>query len=210
MTGLVAILTKQGASINFLCRLARKRRQRVRVIAGGGRVGRVVAKELSAVGVDRVVIEKLGDRVRNVDHALIGDAANFDVLVQESNAQDVRISALNGDLEKLGNVEQLFCSRDPRPANAVRDDLGNVVNAFPIPAIRFRVDGSLASVSEGVAICMALSDQANLIELTPSQLAGDGWRFKMMLEEGTTIRFGAIGPLFGGVWYLYERSSETG
>ena len=136
--------------------------------------------------------------------------ANFDVLVQESNAQDVRISALNGDLEKLGNVEQLFCSRDPRPANAVRDDLGNVVNAFPIPAIRFRVDGSLASVSEGVAICMALSDQANLIELTPSQLAGDGWRFKMMLEEGTTIRFGAIGPLFGGVWYLYERSSETG
>jgi len=38
MTGLVAILTKQGASINFLCRLARKRRQRVRVIAGGGRV----------------------------------------------------------------------------------------------------------------------------------------------------------------------------
>lgn len=52
------------------------------LIAGGGRVGRVTARALSKAHVEWTMIEKLPERVRNIDHAIIGDAANFDVLVQ--------------------------------------------------------------------------------------------------------------------------------
>jgi len=52
------------------------------IIAGGGRVGRVTAKALTGAGVDWKIIEKLGDRVRNIENVIIGDASNFDVLVQ--------------------------------------------------------------------------------------------------------------------------------
>lgn len=135
--------------------------------------------------------------------------ANFDVLVQESNAQDERIAALKGDVEKIGNVEQLFCSADPRPSKVVLDDLGDNPGGFPIPAIRFRFDESFASVTESAAICISLSDPATLIESNASQLAADGWRLKRQIEGRVIMRTAPTGSR-GGPWYLYERSSEDG
>jgi voltage-gated potassium channel len=52
------------------------------VIAGGGRVGRATSRALSEAGIPWIIIEKLPERVRNIEHAIIGDASEFDVLVQ--------------------------------------------------------------------------------------------------------------------------------
>ncbi len=52
------------------------------VIAGGGRVGRATARSLTEAGVEWIIIEKLPERVHEVEHAIIGDAAEFEVLVR--------------------------------------------------------------------------------------------------------------------------------
>lgn len=135
--------------------------------------------------------------------------ANFDALVQESNAQDLRIGALNGDLEKLGNVEQLFCTVDPREGEATMNDIGSTVFGFPIAAIRFRRADELASITVSPAICISLSDPATLIESDARQLAADGWRLRKQIEA-TRIRVRGPRGFDGGPWYLYEKFSEGG
>jgi|GEM_PF-3691091 len=131
---------------------------------------------------------------------------NFDVIVQESNAQDVRIAALKGDFDTLSNVEQLFCSSDPRPSKFVppNDPVGGA--GFPIPFIRFRNDEVLALISEAPALCISLSDPATFIETNSSQLAADGWMFRRHVENGEQILVGGLAAgKKGGTWYLFER-----
>ena len=52
------------------------------VIAGGGRVGRATANELTEAGVKWTMIEKLPERVRDHANTIIGDASDFDILVK--------------------------------------------------------------------------------------------------------------------------------
>ncbi len=52
------------------------------LIAGGGRVGRATAQELTEAGVKWTMIEKLPERVRDHANTIIGDASDFDVLVK--------------------------------------------------------------------------------------------------------------------------------
>ena len=52
------------------------------LIAGGGRVGRATASELSRAGVKWTMIEKLPERVRDHANTIIGDASDFDILVK--------------------------------------------------------------------------------------------------------------------------------
>jgi len=52
------------------------------LIAGGGRVGRATAHELTEAGVKWTMIEKLPERVRDHANTIIGDASDFDVLVK--------------------------------------------------------------------------------------------------------------------------------
>ena len=52
------------------------------IIAGGGRVGRATAEELSKAGVKWTMIEKRADRVRDHANTIIGDASDFDILVK--------------------------------------------------------------------------------------------------------------------------------
>ena len=100
--------------------------------------------------------------------------ANFDALVQESNSQDLRIEALKGDVDKIGNVEQLFCSIDVRNGSLTMNDLGDTVAGFPLPSIRYRNDDSLGSITESPAICLSLLEPGDLIESDARQLAWMG------------------------------------
>jgi len=50
------------------------------IIVGGGRVGRIVSRELQQAGMQPVIIEKIGDRVREHPEAVIGDATHMEVL----------------------------------------------------------------------------------------------------------------------------------
>lgn len=50
------------------------------VILGGGRVGRATARALREAGTPCRVVERLEERVRHLDDAIIGDAADHDVL----------------------------------------------------------------------------------------------------------------------------------
>lgn len=57
------------------------------IIAGGGRVGRATSQALTEAGVEWTLIERLPERVRGMDNTVIGDASDFDVLV-EAGMQD--------------------------------------------------------------------------------------------------------------------------
>lgn len=50
------------------------------IIIGGGRVGRAVAKDLKAQGIDFKIIEKNVERVRDPNDYVVGDAAEIEVL----------------------------------------------------------------------------------------------------------------------------------
>ncbi|MBK1828065.1 potassium channel family protein [Haloferula rosea] len=52
------------------------------VIVGGGRVGRATSRALTEAGIPWTIIEKLPERVRHIENAIIGDAADFEVLVE--------------------------------------------------------------------------------------------------------------------------------
>ena len=52
------------------------------VIAGGGRVGRATSRALTEAGIPWTIIERLPERVRDVEHTVIGDASDFGILVQ--------------------------------------------------------------------------------------------------------------------------------
>jgi len=52
------------------------------VIVGGGRVGRVLSSALTKAGIEWVIIEKLRKRVANIENKIIGDASEFEVLVE--------------------------------------------------------------------------------------------------------------------------------
>lgn len=52
------------------------------VIAGGGRVGRATARALKEAGIEWTIIEKMPERVRQLEHTVIGDASDFEVLVK--------------------------------------------------------------------------------------------------------------------------------
>lgn len=57
------------------------------VIAGGGRVGRATTQALTEAGVEWTLVEKLKKRVAGMPNTVIGDASDFDVLV-EAGMQD--------------------------------------------------------------------------------------------------------------------------
>lgn len=132
--------------------------------------------------------------------------ANFDVLVQESNAQDTRIAALRGDLEKVGLVEQMFCAADPRDSAVQTDDLGREMVGFPTPVIRYQANGVvLASILETGALCISPSDPGGIIETTARELAETGWNYTKSIDGGDgEIQLGS-GPRRGSSWHLYER-----
>ncbi len=52
------------------------------VIVGGGRVGRATAAALDQQGIEWIMIERLAERVRYKDRTLVGDGAEFDLLVE--------------------------------------------------------------------------------------------------------------------------------
>lgn len=52
------------------------------VIAGGGRVGRATAHALTEAGIDWTIIERIPERVRQMENAVVGDASDFEVLVK--------------------------------------------------------------------------------------------------------------------------------
>lgn len=52
------------------------------VIVGGGRVGRALSRSLSNAGIEWVIIEKISERVADIEHKIIGDASEFEVLVE--------------------------------------------------------------------------------------------------------------------------------
>lgn len=70
------------------------------VIAGGGRVGRSTAQALTEAGVEWSLIERLPERVSSLDHTIIGDASDFDVLVKAGlhDAASVIITTHDDDL----------------------------------------------------------------------------------------------------------------
>ncbi|MGB0992817.1 MAG: potassium channel family protein [Akkermansiaceae bacterium] len=70
------------------------------VIVGGGRVGRAVSRALTEAKIPWVIIEKLPERVSHIENAIIGDASNFDVLVQAGlqEASTVIVTTHDDDL----------------------------------------------------------------------------------------------------------------
>jgi voltage-gated potassium channel len=52
------------------------------IIIGGGRVGRAVGAALAQEGIRYVIIERQGERIRNPEHYVLGDAAELDVLAR--------------------------------------------------------------------------------------------------------------------------------
>lgn len=52
------------------------------IIIGGGRVGRATASALSERGLDYRIVEKLPERIRNMDNYVLGDAAELSILEQ--------------------------------------------------------------------------------------------------------------------------------
>ena len=52
------------------------------VIAGGGRVGRATSRALTEAGIPWTLIERLPERVAGMKNSVIGDASDFDILVQ--------------------------------------------------------------------------------------------------------------------------------
>lgn len=69
------------------------------VIAGGGRVGRATSRALTEADIPWVIIEKLPDRVSEMENSIVGDASNFDVLVQAGlqEAATVIVTTHNDD-----------------------------------------------------------------------------------------------------------------
>lgn len=64
-------------------RMARTERGESRVvIVGGGRVGRATAEALDERGIEWRMIEKLPERVRRPERTVLGDAAEFDIIVE--------------------------------------------------------------------------------------------------------------------------------
>lgn len=50
------------------------------IIIGGGRVGRAVARDLAALGLEHRIIEQQTDRIRDADIYVVGDAADLRIL----------------------------------------------------------------------------------------------------------------------------------
>jgi len=99
------------------------------VVVGGGRVGRAVSRALTEAGIEWTMIEKLSKRVRGIDNTVIGDASEFEVLVQAGmrDAGSVIITTHDDDMNifltifyrRLRNSMQII-SRCSRERNAPR------------------------------------------------------------------------------------------
>jgi Trk K+ transport system NAD-binding subunit len=99
------------------------------VIVGGGRVGRVLSRALTEAGIDWVIIEKLPKRVQNIEHKIIGDASQFDVLVKAGMREAASVIITTHDdplntfltifFRRLRNDVQII-SRCTRPEYASR------------------------------------------------------------------------------------------
>lgn len=70
------------------------------VIAGGGRVGRATSRKLTEAGIPWTIVEKLQKRVRDIEHKVIGDASDFEVLVKAKmhDASSVIITTHEDDM----------------------------------------------------------------------------------------------------------------
>ena len=84
-------------------------RQQV-IVIGGGKVGRAVAQELLAAGVDYCVVERRTDRVTDDGHHVLGDAAELHVLDQAGihRAQSVVVTTHDDDVNVFLT---LYCRR---------------------------------------------------------------------------------------------------
>ncbi|MFC7338258.1 potassium channel family protein [Haloferula chungangensis] len=52
------------------------------IIIGGGRVGRALSRSLTEAGIAWTIIEKIPARVQDIEHKIIGNASEFEVLVE--------------------------------------------------------------------------------------------------------------------------------
>ena len=70
------------------------------VIAGGGRVGRATSRALTEAGIPWVIIEKIPERVNQIENVIIGDASDFDVIVKAGlqEAGSVIVTTHNDDI----------------------------------------------------------------------------------------------------------------
>ena len=84
-------------------------RQQV-IVIGGGKVGRAVAQELLAAGVDYCVVERRTDRFVDDGHHVLGDAAELHVLDQAGihRAQSVVVTTHDDDVNVFLT---LYCRR---------------------------------------------------------------------------------------------------
>ena len=80
------------------------------VIVGGGRVGRALSRSLTEAGVEWVIIEKLPERVRGIEHKIIGDASEFEVLVQAGMREAATVIITTHD-DPLNTFLTIFCRR---------------------------------------------------------------------------------------------------
>lgn len=83
------------------------------VVIGGGRVGRAAARCLAGEGFPYEIVEKLDGRTRDLDHVVVGDAADLDVLERAgiNDAGAVMITTHDDDV----NVYLTIYCRQLRP-----------------------------------------------------------------------------------------------
>ncbi|MFT5470205.1 MAG: voltage-gated potassium channel [Verrucomicrobiales bacterium] len=80
------------------------------VIVGGGRVGRVLSRTLTEAGIEWVIIEKLAQRVRGIEHKIIGDAAEMEVL-EEAGIREAASIIMTTHDDPLNTFLTIFCRR---------------------------------------------------------------------------------------------------
>ena len=170
--------------------------------------GAVVAIMASIVAAEQIAIPH---QFASGTPALASEVnANFDVLVQESNAQDERIAAISGKIDELRAVEQIYCTQDRRQDREVLSELGFVVGrGFPTPYMRFTIADAFGEIVYTPAICVAPNGSIEtFIETDAQQLANDGWRFiRIVSEQAGRPEFRSRTRIDGrfGDWYLFER-----
>lgn len=95
--------------------------------------------------------------------------ANFSALAQESNAQDLRINALEAG--GAGPVEQLICIVAYNPQMGDR-------SGFPFPRMVTSAPyvPTTQVLSVGKGLCLQTDDPTSVRELSLQEITAEGWR----------------------------------
>lgn len=80
------------------------------VIVGGGRVGRAVGRRLADAGIDHRIVERDPLRVRATDRAVVGDAADIDVL-REAGIDDAETVIVTTHDDDINVYLTLYCRK---------------------------------------------------------------------------------------------------